>query len=91
MNEERTPINLFILDVENGHEMTPEELKKQKTHDIQSWVFLICASLIFALVLCYIGVKGTLDMVGILVALFLLLIVLIALSVYKIVKIRNRG
>ena len=91
MNEERMPVNLYTLDVDGGREMTEEELKKQKKHDVQPWIFLICMSMFFGVILTYISTKGISDMLGILAGFFVLLILLIASSAYKIVKIMKIG
>lgn len=89
MNDERMPINLYKLNFEGGHEMTEAELKEQKRHDVQPWIFLICMGICFGLILVYISTKGTMDMLFVIIAFFVLVALMITLSLYKIIRILN--
>lgn len=91
MNNEKMPVNLYTLDIEESMgEVTEAEWEEQKKEACKPWIFSIGVCVIMCMILAFINHK-TPQAANIFawVALYLLLLCQVILSIFKINKIKK--
>ena len=89
MNDERMPINLYTIDVgENDRELSDKEILIEKKKDCKPWQFLIGVCIAIGLIFIFMNIKEP-EIVSMWIwgIIYLFILVLIVVSVFKIKKI----